>query len=488
MADHLGPYELRGELGRGAMAVVWRAWDPALEREVAIKEPMIPPGLDAETAAELTARFVREGKAAAGLNHRGIVTIYVADVYEGRPAIVMELIKGETLSEVLARGPLSPGGALAVLDQLLDAVGYAHSRGVVHRDIKPDNVFVTVDGRVKLADFGIAHVGTSSALTQAGTVMGTPGYMAPEQVTGQPVDARADVFAIGALAYEMLTGLNPFGAGAGVATTTVMYRIVHEPMPQLPGQLTAALPEPFSRVLSAAVAKDPADRFADAAAFRSALAGGPITSSRGSRASWVTAAAGRRLVPGQSARASRNWTTWFVGGTALLVAGALVAFLGSRGTNTGRTTQTVTKIEATATPMVQVPPTPAEDRAAIVALCDAYLKACAEDDVRAGYDMYTTTFKRRTSFEVFQSQAKPDADSGTDNTAFIRGFVSAYNNQPLTVEPETLKFVSLNSASATITYEHIYGVEAFFQIRMTLVKEVGTWRIDDCRMQTAAGA
>ena len=219
VTDVLGPYEIRGELGRGAMAVVWRGFDPKLEREVAIKEPLVASGTPDYAVADLSARFVREGKAAAQLNHPGIVTIHAADVFDGRPAIVMELIEGETLSAILDRGPLPAPAAVAVLDQLLDAVAYAHDRGVVHRDVKPDNVFLTPDGRVKLADFGIAHVGSGATLTQAGTIMGTPGYMAPEQVTGDPIDGRADIFAIGSIAYEMLSGHNPFGATDGLPPT-----------------------------------------------------------------------------------------------------------------------------------------------------------------------------------------------------------------------------------------------------------------------------
>jgi hypothetical protein len=276
MTDHLGPYELRGELGRGAMAVVWRGFDPNLEREVAIKEPFTLPG-DEALNAELSARFVREGRAAAKLNHPGIVTIHNADVFDSRPAIVMELIEGETLSTVLERGPLPAQAALAILDQLLDAVAYAHERDVVHRDIKPDNVFVTHDGRVILADFGIAHVGDSGTLkTQAGTVMGTPGYMAPEQVEGGAVDARTDIFAVGAIAYEMLSGHNPFGADEGAPPTTVMYRIVHEQPPALPASALAEVPVALAPIIGVALAKNPADRFSDAHAFRVALGGGPI--------------------------------------------------------------------------------------------------------------------------------------------------------------------------------------------------------------------
>jgi serine/threonine-protein kinase len=271
MAEWLGPYELRGELGRGAMAVVWRAFDPKLEREVAIKEPIVSATADDAVRADLSARFVREGKAAAQLNHPGIVTIHDADVFDGRPAIVMELIEGQTLSSLLEWGPLSQSEAVAILEQLLDAAGYAHQRGVVHRDIKPDNVFVTPQGRVKLADFGIAHIGGSATVqTQAGTVMGTPGYMAPEQVTGGAVDARTDIFAIGVIAYEIFTGRNPFGTSEGVSPTTVMYRIVHE-VPTPVASTDASTASPMAPVVARAMAKNSADRYQDAAQMRGDL-------------------------------------------------------------------------------------------------------------------------------------------------------------------------------------------------------------------------
>lgn len=243
-AGTVGPYELRGELGRGAMAVVWRAWDPNLEREVAIKEPLFDPNLSPQVREEMGRRFVREARTAARLQHPNIVTVHAADVYGGRPAIVMELVEGATLTELLSRGALEPPAALDALDQLLDAVGYAHSRGVVHRDVKPDNVFVDMSGRVRLADFGIAHVEDAAATraTVAGAVLGTPGYMSPEQARGAAVDARSDLFSIGVVGYEMLAGRHPFGAGDGSDATTLLYRIVHEEPPAIPEAAAAALP------------------------------------------------------------------------------------------------------------------------------------------------------------------------------------------------------------------------------------------------------
>ena len=279
----LGPYELRGELGRGAMAKVWRGWDPKLEREVAIKEPLFDERLSPEVLEEMGSRFVKEGKAAARLNHPCIVTIYAADVYDSRPVIVMELIDGITLSEMLDSGSMTPQSTLDALDQLLDAVGYAHSQGVVHRDIKPDNIFVTKDGRIKLSDFGIAHMDDSSMThaTQLGTVLGTPGYMAPEQATGSAIDNRTDLFAIGTIAYEMLTGKNPFGAGDGTNFATLIYRIVNEPVPELPDAATEGLPADIRPAIFAALNKNPDDRPQDAASFKAMLHGAAVPEPNG---------------------------------------------------------------------------------------------------------------------------------------------------------------------------------------------------------------
>lgn len=273
--DMLGPYELRGELGRGAMAVVWLAWDPRLDREVAIKEPLFDPSYSDEVREEMTRRFVNEAKTVARFQHPGIVSIYDADVYDGRPAIVMELIKGSTLTDLMANRALDAPSAVDAIDQLLDAVGYAHSNGVVHRDIKPDNIFVDQYGRVKLADFGIAHAGDTGG-TVAGAVLGTPGYMSPEQAKGMSVDERSDLFSVGVVAYEALSGYHPFGAGDGSDSTTLLYRIVHEEPPALPDAAMNGLPVDVRPALAAALSKNPAERPQDALAFKQMLHGGQM--------------------------------------------------------------------------------------------------------------------------------------------------------------------------------------------------------------------
>ena len=269
MLKTLGSFEIRGELGRGAMAVVWRGYDPALDREVAIKEPRLPEGGDDAFRAEFAERFVREARAAAKLNHPGIVTVHAAGVYDDRPVIVMELIEGRTLRDVLARGALTPAQTYALMDQLLDAVAYAHERDVTHRDLKPDNVFVTRDGAVKLADFGIAQVGQAGPpLTCPGTMLGTPAYMAPEQIRGEEVDVRCDVFALGVIAFECLIGENPFGSGTSTHYATIVHRIINEAVPQM--KATDAAAGPLASVIKAALTKDRARRFRSAAAMQAA--------------------------------------------------------------------------------------------------------------------------------------------------------------------------------------------------------------------------
>jgi serine/threonine protein kinase len=264
--------------------VVWRAFDPRLERPVAIKEPLAPPGADQAAAAALAERFIREGRIAARLTHPGIVTILAADVFDGRPAIVMEMLEGCTLAGLLERGPLSPPAAMSVLDQLLDALDYAHQRGVIHRDIKPDNVFITDDGRVKVTDFGIASLGASAAATGEAGLVGTVAYASPEQVLGGFVDQRTDLWAAGAVAYDMLAGADPFG-GAGLPVTAVAYRILHEEPAPLPDPVTAGLAVDPRPAIRAALSKDPAARPQTAAAFRSLIRGSapPVSDVRAPR-------------------------------------------------------------------------------------------------------------------------------------------------------------------------------------------------------------
>jgi serine/threonine-protein kinase len=266
----IGRYEIEREIGRGAMGVVQLARDPRLRRQVAVKTYALSDGLTDEQKREFHERFLREAQAAAGLSHRGIVTIYDADEDpgSGTPFIAMEYVSGKTLAELVAeQGRLDPERVFAMADVLADALGVAHDAGIVHRDLKPANVLVREsDGAVKIADFGVARLPTSK-LTQTGTTVGSPGYMSPEQIQGQPVDARSDLFSLAVLLYESLCGESPF---AGDDLPALAYSIVHEtPLPVT--RRVEGLPPGLDAFFDRALAKDPNARFATAAHFRRGL-------------------------------------------------------------------------------------------------------------------------------------------------------------------------------------------------------------------------
>ena len=258
-------YELRGTLGSGAMGTVYDAMDRIIERRAAIKVVRRPPPDDPE-AEEAHARFRREAQAAGRLSHPSIVGVYDYGENAESAWIVMELVEGGSLKARLDRGERFPIPEIVrVMDQMLAALAYSHGRGVVHRDIKPANIMLTADGAVKLADFGIARLENSS-MTQVGTVMGTPSYMAPEQLRGETVDARADIWAAGVVLYQLLTGEKPFDGGF----SAVMHKALNtEPPP--PSQLSVTAPRAFDAVVARALAKRPDDRFPTATAFAEAI-------------------------------------------------------------------------------------------------------------------------------------------------------------------------------------------------------------------------
>jgi serine/threonine-protein kinase len=294
--EKLGKYEIRRTLGEGGMGVVYEGFDPQIQRRVALKAiraPLLEEGEGTDPHATLTRtdktrsqreqdtlrnRFQREAQAAGRLAHPRIVTVfeYGEDVQAGpeggevrTPYIAMEFVEGRELKKLLdatnERLPLPQ--VLRMMDELLDALGYSHTNGVVHRDIKPANIMVLADGSIKVADFGIARV-ESSTLTQLGSVFGTPHYMAPEQLEGRQVDGRADLWAAGVVLYELLTGDRPFTGTAN----TVMARVLNpkdKPVP--PSQLSVSLPKVFDRIVERALAKRPEERYQSAAEFRQAL-------------------------------------------------------------------------------------------------------------------------------------------------------------------------------------------------------------------------
>lgn len=464
MSDAIGPYQILGELGRGAMAVVWRAFDTRLEREVALKEPMIAAGTDAATVNELSARFVREGQAAAKLNHPGIVTVYAADVFDGRAAIAMELIEGETLGSILERGALSYESAIAVLVQLLDAVGYAHSRGVVHRDIKPDNLFITPDGRLKLTDFGIAHVGASAALTQAGTIMGTPGYMSPEQITGDISDSRSDIFAIGVIAFELVTGTNPFGATDGVAPTTVMYRVVHEETPNPAHHV--GIDSHAALVIQTAMAKDPAARFQTAESMKAALLGGELqlggaTTGAGMPATVINHA----NVAGKPQHDGGGKTLYVVLGVVavLVLVGMLVFSGGSPGTtNAGSVQPVVAKVEETV---------PAAGAGSVISAEEAPAQAAAPAEPVVDYESEVSSVIEswRVAWESenlgqYMGFYAPDFYSNYKKMnrsqwqSYKSGLFAKYSYQTVTISPPV---VTVSGDTATAVFDQKFESNSF---------------------------
>ncbi len=262
----LGRYELVRVLGKGAMGVVYEGRDPNLDRRVALKTIMVD-GLSGQEAAEYETRFRTEARSAARLQHPNIVSVYDSDRDGDTAFLVMEYIQGEDLKQNLDRGERQTlGEALRLLDDLLSALDFAHRQGIVHRDIKPANLLVEAGGRLKLTDFGVARIAGEATRTQ-GSMIGTLKYMAPEQVQGQQVDARADLFSAGVVAYQLLTGARPFD---GDNDFSIIQQVIgHTPPP--PSTLAPQLPAAVDAVLARALAKNRDERFQSAEAFSQAL-------------------------------------------------------------------------------------------------------------------------------------------------------------------------------------------------------------------------
>ena len=262
----LGKFEILAELGKGAMGTVYRARDPALDRLVALKT--VAPALLAQP--ESRARFKREARAAAKLQHPNIVTIYeLGEAQDGTLFIAMELLEGMDLAQLMSRrpSPVTRDQKVRVVVDICRGLDYAHKQGVVHRDVKPANVRLTTDGTVKVVDFGIARIADAANMTQTGLVLGTPSYMAPEVLEGGRVDHRADMWAVGILLYELLAGKRPFDAQT---IPSLIYRIVHDS----PAPLDATalgIPLALCDVAKKALARQPDDRFPDLAAMAQAL-------------------------------------------------------------------------------------------------------------------------------------------------------------------------------------------------------------------------
>src|ERR1035437_5676568 len=266
--DRIGRYKIVRELGRGAMGVVYHAIDPNIGRPVAIKTIHFGDNRKPEEIDRMRERLFREARSAGMLSHRGIVTVYDVEQQGDLAYIAMEYVDGPTLDQMLSEpAPLAAERIFSILGQTAVALDYAHSKGIVHRDIKPANIMLSADGTAKIADFGIAKITAAENLTMTGSIVGTPHYMSPEQVQGQPVDGRSDQFSLAVIGYEMLTGEKPY---MGEHLTTVVYKIVaEEPVP--PHRLNPSLSTGIENVLRKALAKKPDGRYRNCQDFIESL-------------------------------------------------------------------------------------------------------------------------------------------------------------------------------------------------------------------------
>ncbi len=265
--QNLGRYRVVRELGRGAMGRVYLAHDPEIDRPVAIKAIQVFSGLPEKDQASARERFLREARSAGKLLHPGIVTIFDVGEADGVPYLAMEYVEGQTLDAFCRTDDLLPVGTVVeIVARAAEALAYAHRAGIVHRDVKPANLMRLGETSVKIMDFGLAK-NPASQLTHDGTLMGTPNYMSPEQVRGATLDRRSDLFSLGVVLYEMLTGEKPFG---GESVSSVLYRIVNENAADAFAQ-RPTLPAGLSGFLRTALAKEPEDRFPDGDAFAAAL-------------------------------------------------------------------------------------------------------------------------------------------------------------------------------------------------------------------------
>ena len=303
--QRIGRYRILGELGRGAMGIVYKAEDPNLDRIVALKTIILEEA--SEGRKEYEKRFFVEAKAAGKLNHPNIVTAYDFGEEEGVAYLAMELVEGIDLRQRLKEGgALPPIDAVEIAQQVAEGLGYAHERGVVHRDIKPGNIMLPRRNQAKIMDFGLARMRAADHKTSTGMVLGTPKYMSPEQVAGQPVDQRSDVFSLGIVLHEMLTGMRLF---AGADSPQIMHNVVHvehEP----PTRIKPELPSMADFVVARALKKDPALRYQDAYEFSADL-GTLLTELRGRVApakagadgtKTIKISTGDRTVPAPAAR------------------------------------------------------------------------------------------------------------------------------------------------------------------------------------------
>ncbi len=260
----IGRFKITEVLGRGGMGEVYKAIDPTLQRTVAVKT--VRPDID---RPEYLERMMREAQACARLSHPNIVTVYEAGQVDGLVYIVMEYLQGQNLAELLEKESLPFERRILILTKVLEALEHAHGLDVVHRDIKPSNIHVCSDGTIKLMDFGLARVMVADTLTASGNVLGTPHYASPEQLKGEPIDGRTDIYSTGVMAYEMLSGRRPFEPDNDSATSLIL-KVIQQPAEPMNTYVSRMLPE-IESIVQRAMAKVPAERFQTASDMRGAL-------------------------------------------------------------------------------------------------------------------------------------------------------------------------------------------------------------------------
>ena len=266
-ASKLGRYELQGVVGKGAMGLVYRGVDPAINRPVALKTIRLDFLTAEEEIEEMRERLFLEAQAAGKLNHPNIVTIYDVGSEGSTQYIAMEFLEGQTLESMIKRKVNFNFKIVAnIIYQICSALQYAHDQNIVHRDIKPANIMVLPDFSVKVMDFGIARV-ESSSMTKTGVAMGTPNYISPEQLQGQKIDGRSDLFSLGVVFYEMLLGRRPF---SGENLTSLMYSIMNSE-PETPSKVNPRVPPLFDMIINKALQKNPAQRYQKASEMAAAL-------------------------------------------------------------------------------------------------------------------------------------------------------------------------------------------------------------------------
>ncbi len=378
--DRIGRYKIVRELGRGAMGVVYHAIDPNIGRPVAIKTIQLGGARKAEEQERLRERLFREARSAGILSHPGIVTIYDVEQQGELAYIAMEYVDGPTLDQLLSEPqPLSQERMFSILAQTAAALDYAHGKGIVHRDIKPANIMIAGGGTAKITDFGIAKITASEQFTMTGSIVGTPHYMSPEQVQGQPVDGRSDQFSLAVIAFEMLTGEKPY---TGEHLTTVVYKIVAEE-PMAPHRINSTLGGGIDNALRKGLSKRPDARYRNCSEFIETLEkacagvknwkpmprGGSLnapTIAEGAPAA-ITMPAARRPARGGSTtveRSEKRKSGFLPFLAAILMAAALLALIGWQAapwgsSNSSQTAQKTEPAQPKETPPDSPPPSAA---------------------------------------------------------------------------------------------------------------------------------